>query len=312
VIGLTYFGTLVPPTLVESALPLPVHTRGKVRDVYAVGDYLLIVATDRLSAYDHVLPTPIPDKGRVLTRLSAFWFRQTRDVVENHMVATHPEEIATLLPREVRTELPVLAGRVMLVRKAVRYDVECVVRGYLAGSGWEEYCRTGAVTGVALPQGLGHGAMLAEPIFTPATKASSGHDENIPFAQMAQQLGAPTAAALRTASVALYTRAAAYARSRGLILADTKFEFGLLEGRLVLIDEALTPDSSRYWDAEAYPRSLVAFDKQYVRDYLTGCGWDRTSAPPTLPETVVEATRARYLETYRRLTGTALDASTER
>ncbi len=296
-----------PATVVETTLPLPVYARGKVRDVYALGDQLLIVATDRLSAYDHVLPTPIPDKGRVLTQLSAFWFQQTRDLVRNHMVAVEPDEMRDAMPVAMRRQLQEFTGRVMLVRKAARFDVECVVRGYLAGSAWEDYRRTGAVTGVALPRGLTQGAALPDPIFTPATKAAAGHDENITFEQMVHVIGAATSAAIREVSVALYHRAATYAQGRGLILADTKFEFGLLNGDVILIDEALTPDSSRYWDAEAYPHSLVAYDKQYVRDYLTQCGWDRTSAPPALPPEVVEATRERYLETFQRLTGHTLD-----
>lgn len=295
------------PPIVTTDLPLRVHTRGKVRDVYVLEPYLLIVATDRLSAYDHVLPTPIPDKGRVLTQLSAFWFQYARDVVEHHMVATDIEMIASLVPPVVRPELQALRGRVMLVRKAKRFDVECVVRGYLAGSAWEEYRSSGAVTGIVLPTGLTNGARLPDPIFTPATKATTGHDENISFDQMASLIGAPIASRIREVSIALYTRAATFARGRGLLLADTKFEFGLLDGSLILIDEALTPDSSRYWDAEAYPQELVAYDKQYVRDYLTRCGWDRASAPPALPADVVAATRARYLETYQRVSGRPLD-----
>ncbi len=295
--------------VVTTALPLPVYTRGKVRDVYALEHYLLIVATDRLSAYDHVLPTPIPDKGRVLTQLSAFWFEQTRDLVQHHMVATDLEAISLQVPRSVREQLEGLRGRLMLVRRAARFDVECVVRGYLAGSGWEEYRSTGTVAGLRLPAGLTNGAQLPQPIFTPATKAATGHDENISFEQMETLIGA-AASAIREVSTSLYARAASYARARGLLLADTKFEFGQLDGSLILIDEALTPDSSRYWDADAYPRQLVAYDKQYVRDYLTRYGWDRASAPPPLPVEVVDATRARYLETYQRLTGRKLNDPT--
>ncbi len=296
----------VPTPLAGTDLPLPVHTRGKVRDVYTVGDFLFIVATDRLSAYDHVLPTPIPDKGRVLTQLSAFWFRQTGDLVPNHMVAVDVAELVGRLPPQARAWVDRLEGRVMLVRKAVRFDVECVVRGYLTGSGWVEYQETGAVASLPLPRGLHNGDALPEPIFTPATKAAHGHDENISFPQMAALVGSACATSLREASLALYARAARHARACGLILADTKFEFGVLDGQITLIDEALTPDSSRYWDADAYPASLVAYDKQYVRDYLTQCGWNRESAPPPLPMAVVDATRRRYLETYRRVTGSPL------
>jgi phosphoribosylaminoimidazole-succinocarboxamide synthase len=305
-------GTQTATAVVKTALPLPIHARGKVRDVYALEPYLLIVATDRLSAYDHVLPTPIPDKGKVLTQLSAFWFDQVHDVMNHHMVATDLETITPRVPKPMRDQLAGLQGRLMLVRKAARLNVECVVRGYLAGSAWEEYRSTGTVTGLTLPAGLTNGAQLPEPIFTPATKAATGHDENITFGRMETIVGMSAASTIREVSTRLYARAAAYARSRGLLLADTKFEFGLLNGSLILIDEALTPDSSRYWDAAAYPHELVAYDKQYVRDYLTQCGWDRASAPPALPAEVVDATRARYVETYLRLTGRKLDDPNDR
>lgn len=295
----------LPTPIVETSLALPLYRRGKVRDVYTLGEDLLIVATDRLSAYDHVLPTPIPDKGRILTQLSAFWFDWMRDVISNHMVSVSSEDIAAVLPPTLSDRLQILEGRAMLVRKAVRFDVECVVRGYLTGSAWQEYQRAGTVAGLPLPGGLRDGDAFPEPIFTPATKAAYGHDETIAFAQMASLIGAATAAALREVSVALYVRAARHARRCGLILADTKFEFGLVDGVLTLIDEALTPDSSRYWDADAYPHSLVAYDKQYVRDYLAQSGWNREPPPPALPLEVVDATRRRYLETYRRLTGHA-------
>lgn len=297
----------MPAPLGQTTIPLPVHTRGKVRDVYVLDDFLLMVATDRLSAFDHVLPTPIPDKGRILTQLSAFWFTHTQTIVGNHMVTVRTEEMGALMPSVVFEEVRPLDGRVMLVRKALRVDVECVARGYLAGSAWDEYQRMGAVAGIPLPAGLRPGDALPEVLFTPATKAAHGHDENITFAQMTDLVGTDTAMAVRALSTALYTSAAQHARQVGLILADTKFEFGVLDGRIALIDEALTPDSSRYWDAEAYPGSLIAYDKQYVRDYLTQCGWDRKSSPPELPPAVVEATRGRYLETHRRLTGHHLD-----
>jgi len=297
-------------TLMESRLPLPLHGRGKVRDVYAAGDRLLIVATDRLSAFDHVLPTPIPDKGRVLTQLSAFWFGETSDMVRHHMLTAATEEIVTQLPVLRAVPRRVLDGRVMLVERCERIDVECVVRGYLTGSAVDEYRRTGTVAGLPLPPGLENGDPLPEPLFTPATKAARGHDENITFAQMGELIGRGLADTLRRISVALYRRCAAHAARRGLLLADTKFEFGLRDGEVVLIDEALTPDSSRYWDAARYPGALVAFDKQYVRDYLNRIGWNREPPAPALPAEVVAATRARYLETYTRLTGHPLPETT--
>ncbi|MDQ7844168.1 MAG: phosphoribosylaminoimidazolesuccinocarboxamide synthase [Armatimonadota bacterium] len=297
-------------TLTESRLPLPLHTRGKVRDVYAAEDRLLIVATDRLSAFDHVLPTPIPDKGRVLTQLSAFWFTKTADLVRNHLLTVRPEEIVRQLPALQAVPRDLLDGRVMLVERCARIDVECVVRGYLTGSALEEYARDGTVAGVPLPPGLRNGDRLPEPVFTPATKAAVGHDETITFAALQEVVGRELADALRTISLSLYRRAANHAAARGLILADTKFEFGMRDGEVVLIDEALTPDSSRYWDAAHYPGALVAFDKQVVRDYLTRIGWNREPPAPALPADVVAATRARYLETYTRLTGQSLPERT--
>lgn len=290
------------PALLETSLPLPLYTRGKVRDVYEVDGSLLIVATDRISAFDHVLPTPVPDKGRILTALSAFWFSRTEHIVPNHMVTVEPAAIAAaaaLHPDDASS----IAGRAMLVQRCRRIDVECVVRGYLTGSAWEEYRRTGTVAGITLLEGLRNGDPLAEPIFTPATKATSGHDENITYARLVEIVGEDVAWDLREASVLLYSFAAAHAALCGLILADTKFEYGRLGSRLVLIDEALTPDSSRYWDAASYPESLVAFDKQYVRDYLNAIDWNHEPPAPALPPEVIEATRQRYLETYRRLTG---------
>jgi phosphoribosylaminoimidazole-succinocarboxamide synthase len=295
------------PTIADTSLPLPLYRRGKVRDVYEAGGNLLIVATDRISAYDHILATSIPDKGRVLTLLSAFWFERTQGIVANHMLSVDVQKIARAVPPLASLPLPTLAGRSMLVRRCERIDVECVVRGYLAGSGWEEYRRSGAVAGIPLPAGLQQGSPLPEPMFTPATKASSGHDENITYSQLIDLVGEGAAGELRDRSVALYTFAAANAASCGLILADTKFEFGRRDGKLVLIDEALTPDSSRYWDATAYPQSLVAFDKQFVRDHLNTIGWNREPPAPSLPASVVEATRERYIQTYRQLTGRELD-----
>ncbi|MDR7402283.1 MAG: phosphoribosylaminoimidazolesuccinocarboxamide synthase [Armatimonadota bacterium] len=284
----------------DTALPLPVYRRGKVRDLYDLGDRLLVVATDRISAFDHVLPTPIPDKGRVLTALSAFWCARL-DGVDHHVVAAAWDALVSAVP--VLADHPELEGRTMLVDRCQRIDVECVVRGCLAGSAWEEYQRSGTVAGEPLPPGLRHGSLLPRPLFTPATKASVGHDENITYRDLAERVGPEVAAQLREASLHLYQQAARHARRCGLILADTKFEFGWRRGRLTLIDEVLTPDSSRYWDAAAYPDALVPVDKQYVRDYLVACGWDRSPPAPPLPPEVVAATRQRYWETYRRLTG---------
>jgi phosphoribosylaminoimidazole-succinocarboxamide synthase len=298
-----------PDAIVTTDLPLALVARGKVRDVYALDGMLLIAATDRISAFDHILPTPVPEKGRILTRLSAFWFDQTRRIMSNHLIAVEPAQ----MPDSVRIHAERLNGRAMLVRRARRLDVECVVRGYLAGSGWGDYRRDGAICGVRLPAGLREGDRLSAPIFTPATKASSGHDQNIPFDEVERLTGPALATRLRQASLALYEHAHDYAARCGLLLADTKFEFGLIAGsagdELLLIDEALTPDSSRYWDAEDYARkgSLVPLDKQYVRDYLTRIGWNREPPVPPLPPEVVSATRERYLETYRRLTGREMD-----
>lgn len=289
--------------ITQTSLPLPLYRRGKVRDVYEAGRRLLIVASDRISAFDHVLPTPVPDKGRVLTALSAFWFTRTRQIVPNHMITAEPGMITTTVPGLGGDDLPALIGRSMLVHRCERIDIECVVRGYLTGSAWEEYRRAGAVAGIPLPRGLRNGDPLPEPIFTPATKAASGHDENITAATVVDLLGAAVARDLEEISVRLYRFAAGHAARCGLILADTKFEFGRLDGQLVLIDEVLTPDSSRYWDAASYPESLVAFDKQFVRDYLNSLGWNREPPAPALPADVVEATQRRYLETHRRLTG---------
>ncbi len=289
--------------ITQTSLPLPLYRRGKVRDVYEAGRRLLIVASDRISAFDHVLPTPVPDKGRVLTALSAFWFTRTRQIVPNHMITAEPGMIMTAVPGLGGDDLPALTGRSMLVHRCERIDIECVVRGYLTGSAWEEYRRAGAVAGIPLPRGLRNGDPLPEPIFTPATKAASGHDENIAAATVVDLLGAAVARDLEEISVRLYRFAAGHAARCGLILADTKFEFGRLDGQLVLIDEVLTPDSSRYWDAASYPESLVAFDKQFVRDYLNSLGWNREPPAPALPADVVEATQRRYLETHRRLTG---------
>jgi phosphoribosylaminoimidazole-succinocarboxamide synthase len=289
--------------LLQSQVPGHPCRRGKVRDVYDLGDRLVIVATDRISAFDWVLPTGIPDKGRVLTALTRFWLDYLG--VPNHLIGT---DLAAMGP-EFAARANVLAGRTMLVRKAAVVPVECVVRGYLAGSGWKEYRGGGAVCGVALPAGLKQSQQLPEPIFTPATKEESGHDQNISFEEMARITGSDVAADLRRRSLDVYRRGADYARSRGILIADTKFEWGRLPGGdLILIDEVLTPDSSRFWPADEYQPggNPPSFDKQFVRDWLETTGWDKNSPPPELPADVVARTREKYLEAYERLTGKRL------
>jgi phosphoribosylaminoimidazole-succinocarboxamide synthase len=277
--------------------------RGKVRDIYDLGDKLLIVATDRLSAFDVVLPTPIPDKGRVLTQLSLFWFALLRDVIPNHVLS------ATELPAPFDGYREELEGRSMLVRKTRPLPIECVVRGYVSGSGWKDYRATGKICGIALPPGLRESDQLPQPIFTPATKAAGGHDENITFQQAASLVGKKFAERVRDVSLEIYRRAAAHAEPRGILLADTKFEFGLLNEELIWIDEALTPDSSRFWPAAQYKPGgpQPSFDKQFVRDYLESIRWPKTPPGPELPAEVVAATRAKYREAYRILTGRGLD-----
>lgn len=278
-------------------------SRGKVRDLYDLGGRLLIVATDRLSAFDVVLPTPIPDKGRVLTQLSLFWFDMLRDVVPNHVLS------ATQFPAPFDAYADQLRGRAMLVRRARPLPIECVVRGYLSGSGWKDYRATGRICGTALPAGLLESERLPEPIFTPSTKATSGHDENISFDQAVTLVGVALAERIRAISLEIYRRAAGFAEPRGILLADTKFEFGLVGEELVWIDEALTPDSSRFWPAEGYQpgRSQPSYDKQFVRDYLERIGWSKQPPGPALPPDVVAATRAKYREAYRQLVGRELD-----
>ena len=277
--------------------------RGKVRDIYDLGDGLLIVATDRLSAFDVILPTPIPDKGRVLTQLSLFWFDLLKDVVPNHVLS------ATDFPAPFDKFKDELAGRSMIVRKTQPLPIECVVRGYLSGSAWKDYRATGKICGIALPAGLRESDRLPEPIFPPATKAATGHDENIPFEQAAALIGKELAEKVRAVSLEIYRRAAAYAEPRGVILADTKFEFGLLNNGLIWIDEALTPDSSRFWPAAQYNPGgpQPSFDKQFVRDYLERIHWPKTPPGPELPAEVVAATRAKYREVFRILAGRELD-----
>lgn len=284
--------------LLKTDLPFPVR-RGKVRDVYDLGDRMLLVATDRISAFDWVMPNGIPDKGRILTQISAFWFELLG--VPNHLIS---QDLTSLnLPAEVNTEE--LAGRSMIVRKAQVVPIECVVRGYLDGSGWKEYKSGGNVCGIPLPSGLVQCSELPEPIFTPATKEESGHDINISLEKMVEIIGGEVAHALRRRSLDVYTRAREYARTRGIIFADTKFEWGWHEGNLILIDEVLTPDSSRFWPADLYQpgRAQPSYDKQFVRDWLETTGWDKNSPPPTLPEEVVARTREKYIEAFEKLTG---------
>ena len=280
---------------------LPVR-RGKVRDVYDLGDRLLIVATDRISAYDVIMPTPIPDKGRLLTGLSLWWFGFLADITPNHLITA---DVAGM-PPAANAHADILTGRSMLCRKARVFPVECVVRGYLAGSGWKEYQASGTVCGVNLPPGLKQCSPLPEPIFTPATKAETGHDENISFEQSCKIVGREAATTLRDRSIAIYKKAAAYARGRGIIIADTKFEWGGVDGRIILVDEVLTPDSSRFWPADGYEpgHDQPSFDKQFLRNWLdTLRDWKRTPPGPALPADIVTSTRAKYVEAYERLTG---------
>ena len=284
---------------------LILHGRGKVRDIYDLGEHFLIVASDRLSAFDVVLPTPIPNKGKVLTQLSEFWFAHLADLVPNHLVSTRLDDF----PPEVRRHREHVQGRSMLVRKAAVFPVECVVRGYLAGSGLKDYQTSGAVCGIALPSGLRESDRLPEPIFTPATKAEAGlHDENISEAEAGRRIGVDTIQRLKALSLAIYRRAADYAARRGVIVCDTKFEFGLIDGRITLVDEVLTPDSSRFWPADQYSpgKPQPSYDKQFVRDYLEQIGFDKRPPGPALPPDVVRATSAKYVEALTRLTGRPL------
>ena len=287
--------------LLQSDLPLPLFGRGKVRDTYDLGDRLLMVTTDRLSAFDCVFPNGVPHKGEVLTRLSTFWFAQTRDLQPNHLLSVNPDD----LPPELAAYASQLAGRFMLVRKAERINFECVARGYLAGSAWQEYRATGAVCGITLPPGMRHADRLPEPIFTPAAKAETGHDENVTLQAVQRALGEELAHALAQATLAIYQHAAAYALDHGIIIADTKLEFGLLDGELIIIDELLTPDSSRFWAAAEYAPggSPPSFDKQCVRDYLEQSGWNKQPPAPSLPLEVIAGTTRRYAEALEWLTG---------
>jgi phosphoribosylaminoimidazole-succinocarboxamide synthase len=286
--------------ILETRLPLPLFARGKVRDMYDLGDRLLIITTDRISAFDVVLPVGIPGKGQVLNQMSAYWFRRTAHIVPNHLITTTLAEY----PPALQAHREVLEGRSMVVKKARRLDVECVVRGYLAGSGWVDYQRTGEVCGHKLPPGLVESQELPEPLFTPATKAASGHDQNISRAELARLVGKEVAARLETLSLAVYRFARAEAKKAGLIIADTKMEFGWLGEELILIDELLTPDSSRYWEAALYQPGgpQPSYDKQFVRDYLLQIGWNKEPPAPMLPANVVQKTSEKYYEALRRIT----------
>ena len=290
--------------VLETSLPLPLLARGKVRDIYDLGDRLLFIASDRISAFDCILGSGIPCKGRVLTQTSLFWFDFLRDTIPSHVLTADTEQY----PAELQSHRDMLAGRSMLVKKARMIPVECVARGYLAGSGWKEYKSAGTVCGIALPGGLRESERLPHPIFTPATKAETGHDENVSFERVADSIGSVLAATLRDLTLAIYERASAYALERGLILADTKFEFGFVDDELVLADEVLTPDSSRYWPADSYHPggAQLSFDKQYVRDYLETLSWDKRPPAPSLPPDVVRKTSEKYQEAYARLTGSRL------
>ena len=287
--------------VLETELPgYALLRRGKVRDVYDTGEHYLIVATDRISAFDVVLPNGIPGKGRVLTQISIHWFRQVADIIENHLVATEIDDF----PAPLRAHRDMLEGRSMLVKKAAVLPVECIVRGYLSGSGWKEYQKAGTVCGIALPAGLVESSRLEAPIFTPSTKAEAGHDINIDFEQMAKIVGGEMAARLRAAALAVYGRGRELAGKRGIIIADTKMEFGVFEGRLILIDELMTPDSSRFWSAASYQpgRGQDSWDKQIVRDYLLTLTWDQTYPGPKLPDEIVRKAAARYQEIFEILT----------
>jgi phosphoribosylaminoimidazole-succinocarboxamide synthase len=300
-----------PPVMTTNLDGLELLNRGKVRDLYRVpaetiggAEMLLLVATDRISAFDVVLPNPIPDKGKVLTQTSAFWFRKLGDVVPNHVITTDVDR----MPDAVRRHAAVLRGRATLGKRCKPFPVECVARGYLAGSGLKEYEASGAVCGVKLPSGLVESSKLPQPIFTPATKAETGHDENIDFERMASIVGRDTATKLKTLTIALYGKAAAYAETKGILLADTKFEFGLDDGRITLIDEALTPDSSRYWEAVKWTpgRAQQSYDKQPVRDWLETTGWNKKPPAPEMPPEAIAATAKRYREIFERLSGEKL------
>jgi phosphoribosylaminoimidazole-succinocarboxamide synthase len=293
------------PVVYTNIPDVPLLHRGKVRDIYDLGDSLLIVATDRISAFDVVLPTPIPDKGKILTKLTLFWLNFLKDIVENHLITANIDEY----PEVLKKHREVLEGRSMIVKKAKVFPVECIVRGYITGSAMKEYLKTGMVCGIPLPPGLKEPDKLPEPIFTPSTKAELGsHDVNITFEEMIKIVGAETAEVLKELSLKLYKTASSYAEERGIIIADTKFEFGLHDGKIILVDEVLTPDSSRFWPKESYEpgKPQISFDKQYIRDWLKNTGWKEGTPPPEIPTEVVEKTREKYLLALKVLTGEEL------
>ncbi len=303
--------SLNPQVLINADLPLPLFHRGKVRDTYDLGDLLLIIATDRISAFDFVLPCGIPDKGMVLNQLSAFWFNRTKKLVSNHLVESVDDVkcLDSYLPAKSRFSYPrYLAGRSMVVKKVKRISIECVIRGYIAGSAWDEYQQSGTVCGLPLPKGLKLSQELPEVLFTPTTKAETGHDLPITMAELKNSVGSELAEVLKGKSVAIYNHACKYALTKGIIIADTKMEFGLDDDKLILIDELLTPDSSRFWDVKLYTvgQSQPSYDKQPVRDWLIQSGWNKQPPVPMLPDDVIEATAGRYRHAYQQLTGKAL------
>ena len=293
------------PIVIQTELPAKILNKGKVRDVYEINDNILLIATDRLSAFDVVLPDPIPSKGVCLTQLSKFWFDYTKKSIPNHVISTE----ITDFPKELHPYQAQLAYRSMLVKKTQVIPIECIVRGYLSGSAWNSYKKDGTVCGMKLPSGLKESDQFPEPLFTPSTKAKEGHDLNISIAEMKKIVGEDVGDTLNEYSLKIYTTAVKYAKKRGIIIADTKFEFGLFEGKLILIDEVMTPDSSRFWPADQYQpgRGQPSFDKQFVRDWLLASHWDRNSPPPALPDDVVAKTRQKYVEAYERLTGRAFE-----
>lgn len=293
--------------LLETDIPyLRRHSKGKVREIFEIDGNLLIVATDRISAFDVVLPNGIPHKGKVLTHMSEFWFKFTRELTENHLITTSIDEIDKI----IKEDRKLLRGRSMLVKKVDVVPVECIVRGYLAGSGWKEYKEQGTICKIKLPDNLKESDKLPEPIFTPSTKATSGHDKNISFEEAVKITGRKLAEEIRQKSIAIYKKASEYALTKGIIISDTKFEWGVYESKVILIDEVLTPDSSRFWPMESYSpgKSQPSFDKQFVRDYLEKSGWDKQSPPPSLPEDVIRITSEKYLEAYAKLTGEEITA----
>jgi len=290
--------------ITDTDLPLKAFKRGKVRDVYEINDKLLLVVTDRISAFDYVLPDPIPNKGICLTQISKFWFDFFKDTVPNQIISTEVDDF----PEKLREHKDVLSGRSMLVKKAEVFPIECIVRGYISGSAWKSYQKDGSVCGIKLPEGLKESDKFEEPLFTPSTKAESGHDINISFEKMKELIGEKDAEKIKELSLKIYKEGAEYARKKGIIIADTKFEFGKIGDEIILVDEVLTPDSSRFWPADLYTpgKSQLSFDKQYVRDYLSSTGWDKNSSPPHLPEDVIEETTKKYKEAYERVTGKKL------